>query len=211
MKLRFGKYKLNFNKIYKENLFMGDNSISGRGSNLNQTLVLRKELLPLLRNLDIKKLLDVPCGDFNWMRHINFEDIEYIGGDIVKRLVKENKNYYGNTNRSFQHIDLTSSKLPEADAIFCRDCLVHLNYNQIFNALKNIKKSNIKYLMTTTFSDRQENTDLSIGIWRPLNLRKAPFSFPEPAKLLNEKCPEGNGEWSDKCIGVWKVDDIIII
>lgn len=210
LKLKFNSYRLNFRRIYKNNLFKGDSSISGRGSNLDQTIVLREELVPLLRKLDIKKLLDVPCGDFNWMRHIKFEDIEYIGGDIVKKLVKENINSYSSKKCNFLYIDLTSSKLPEADTIFCRDCLVHLNYKQIFNALKNIKRSNIKYLMATTFSDREENIDLSSGIWRPLNLCKAPFNFPEPIELLNEKCPEGNGEWHDKCVGVWKVDDIVI-
>src|SRR4030042_5762513 len=86
--LKPNKYRLDFNEIYENNLFEGDNSISGKGSNLDQTIVLRKELVPLLRKLNIKKFLDVPCGDFNWMQHIDFGDIEYIGGDVVEKLVE---------------------------------------------------------------------------------------------------------------------------
>lgn len=210
LKLKPNNYKLNFSEIYNDNLFGGNESISGRGSNFDQTIVLQEQLVPLLKKLNVKNFLDVPCGDFNWMRHINFEDIKYVGGDIVENLVKDNQKKFSNQNRSFQYIDLTSSRLPDADAIFCRDVLVHLNYGQIFDALKNMKKSNIKYLMTTTFTNRQENSDLIEGIWRPLNLQKAPFNFPQPVELLNEKCPEGNnGEWADKCIGVWKVEDLV--
>lgn len=208
LKLKPNKHKLNFDEIYNKNLFEGNESISGRGSNLDQTIVLKKELVPLLKKLDVKKFLDVPCGDFNWMRHIDFGNIEYVGGDIVENLVKENQKKFSNQNHNFHYIDLISSKLSDADAIFCRDVLVHLNYMQIFKVLKNIKKANIKYLMATTFTDRQENQDLIEGIWRPLNLQKPPFNFPEPKELLNERCPEGNGEWADKCIGVWKVEDL---
>lgn len=208
LKLKPNNHKLNFNEIYNKNLFEGNESISGRGSNLDQTIVLKEELVPLLKKLDVKKFLDVPCGDFNWMRHIDFDNIEYVGGDIVENLVKENQEKFSNQNHNFHYIDLTSSKLPDADTIFCRDVLVHLNYMQIFKALKNIKKANIKYLMATTFTDRQKNQDLIEGIWRPLNLQKAPFNFPQPIELLNEKCPEGNGEWTDKCIGVWKVENL---
>lgn len=210
LKLMPNNHKLDFKEVYNKNLFEGDESISGRGSSLGQTMVLKEKLIPLLEELDVKIFLDVPCGDFNWMQHINFGDIKYIGGDIVENLIEENKKRFGNMNHDFQYIDLTSSTLPDADAIFCRDVFVHLNYIQIFKALKNIKKSNIKYLMTTIFTDRQENKDLTDGVfWRPLNLQKSPFNFSQPIKLLNEKCPEGNyGEWADKCVGVWKVKDL---
>jgi len=204
-----GNYQLNFEQVYKNNLFKGDDSLSGTGSNLDQTIVLRRELIPLLKKLDIKTFLDVPCGDFSWMRYIYFEDIVYMGGDIVEILVKENQKQYGNASRHFLHIDLMTSALPKVDAIFCRDCFVHLNYSQIFKAIRNIKKSGATYFMTTTFTNRKNNQDLLQGIWRPLNLQKYPFNFSEPIEILNEECPEGGkGEWMDKCIGVWRIDTL---
>jgi hypothetical protein len=206
--LKPNKYKLDFDKVYEDNLFAGDDSISGKGSNLDQTLVLRQEIVPLLVKLNVKRFLDVPCGDFNWMQHIDFGDVEYIGGDVVRKLVKINQEKFGKPSRSFQYIDIISTRLPEADAVFCRDVFVHLNYDQIFKALRNIKKSKIKYLMATTFPRHHENVDLTEHIWRSLDLQKPPFNFPEPVELLNEKCPEGGGEWSDKSIGVWKVEDL---
>jgi hypothetical protein len=201
-------YRLSFDEVYQKNLFAGDESLSGRGSNLDQTIVLRRDLISLLQKFNVKTFLDLPCGDFNWMRYVDFGGIDYIGGDVVKSLVVKNQKQFGDAKHRFAHLDLISSMLPPADAIFCRDCLVHLNYQQIFQALHNIKKSGIKYLMTTTFITH-DNDDLSY-IWRPLNLQKPPFCFPKPLELLNEECPEWNGEWTDKCMGVWEIDSLFI-
>jgi hypothetical protein len=53
------------------------------------------------------------------------------------------------------------------------------------------------------------NADL-IGddIWRPLNLELPPFNFPKPVKLINEQCTEGNGEYTDKHLGLWFLDEV---
>ncbi len=84
------RYSLDFSKVYRENLFQGDDSISGQGSDLKQTEVLREELPKCLNELGVKVLLDIPCGDFNWMRHVDVGDIKYIGGDIVDELIESN-------------------------------------------------------------------------------------------------------------------------
>jgi hypothetical protein len=94
------------------------------------------------------------------------------------------------------------------DAIFCRDSLVHFSYEMIFEALENIKRSGAKYLMTTHFVDQNENKDIITGGWRPLNLTMAPFNFPDPVEVINEKCTEMDGAFSDKSIGVWSVAEL---
>lgn len=203
-----GNYALDFNQVFDENLFENDESVSGAGSTLDQTAVLRQALPPLLKQLETRVLLDVPCGDFNWMQHVDFSDFVYIGGDIVEKLIELNNARFSNVNRSFLKLNLVSDPLPEADIIFCRDCLVHLNFEQCRNVIQNIKRSKARYLLTTTFSEHMENVDLTSGIWRTLNLQAAPFNFPEPVFLLNEKCTEANNQFSDKCIGAWKVADL---
>ena len=202
------KHKLDFTEVYEKNLFESGESVSGVGSELNNTIVIRRELQEIINNLSIKSFLDLPCGDFNWMQHVDFEKTNYIGGDIVDSLITSNNIKYKNNLRSFFYIDLTKSYLPEVDAVFCRDCIVHLNFEQAFNAIKNIKASGSKYLLTTTFINRNENIDLDSGIWRTLNLQLPPFYFPEPIKLINEECTEGDGHFNDKCIGVWAIDDL---
>jgi hypothetical protein len=201
-------YKIDFDKVFKENLFEGKDSVSGAGSTLDQTVVLREQLPEILKILKTKNLLDIPCGDFNWMQNVELNDIKYVGADIVEDLVIRNNNLFKNKNRLFVKADLVNGPLPEADTIFCRDCLVHLNFKQCFRAIKTIKLSGARYLLTTTFSERHDNVDLNAGIWRTLNLQVSPFNFPNPEYLINEKCTEADCKFSDKCIGVWEINNL---
>ena len=200
-----------FTRIYKENRWKSQDSKSGEGSSLEQTESIRKELPVIIKELGIKRLLDIPCGDFHWMKSITeLEYIEYIGGDIVEELIELNKKHES-VNRSFVKIDLIKDPLPQADAILVRDCFIHLSLADIIRALSNIKKSGISYIFTTTYLNRSENPDIQTGQWRPLNLQKKPFSLPEPLKLIDENCSLGDGQYSDKRLGVWdlsKIDNI---
>ena len=77
------------------------------------------------------------------------------------------------------------------------------------NFVDNVSESGIKYLLTTTFPDRDHNPRISAGSWRPINLQIPPFSFPEPIKIINEECTESGGIYKDKSLGLWKIADII--
>ena len=98
--------------------------------------------------------------------------------------------------------------LPKADILFCRDCLVHLSNEDIAKSIQNIRQSDITYLLTTTFTQCDENHDIVTGDWRIINLEKPPFNFPKPMSLINEKCTEGDGTYADKSLGLWKISDI---
>jgi hypothetical protein len=196
-----------FNDIFAHNGWSGDESVSGLGSSLSQTQVLIDTLPALLSKYGAKTMLDIPCGDFHWMKRVDLSAVTYLGGDIVASVVERNKQH--ETGKvSFRHLDLTTSELPKVDVIFCRDCLVHFAYSDLRRALDNICKSGSTYLLTTTFPDRERNHDIATGEWRPLNLRKAPFNFPQPIELINEKCTEADGIFADKSMALWKIDDI---
>jgi hypothetical protein len=49
-----------------------------------------------------------------------------------------------------------------------------------------------------------------VGKWRPLNMQLPPFNFPNPICIINEKCTEGEGEFKDKSLGLWRLKDIIL-
>jgi hypothetical protein len=89
--------------------------------------------------------------------------------------------------------------------IFVRDCFVHLSYKDIDSAIKNIKSSASKYLLTTTFTNHHLNVDILTGEWRPLNLQVQPFNFSTPILVINENCTEGNGEFIDKSMALWEI------
>jgi SAM-dependent methyltransferase len=197
-----------FENIIESNLKVGDESVCGPGSCLAQTAEIRHRLPMLIADLNIRTLLDVPCGDFYWMKHVRLGIEEYIGGDIVPTLVEQNRKRFGDSKRTFLHLDIMRDYLPRVDLILCRDCLVHFPSAAIINTLKNFKRSQSQYLLTTSFTEPRPNTEIPMGGWRPLNLQLPPFNFPQPLRLINEKCTEVNGTYWDKCLALWRLDDL---
>jgi hypothetical protein len=153
-------------------------------------------------------MLDVPCGDYHWMNEVDLGGVAYTGGDIVRELVDRNLVTHAREGVAFQYVDLVSGPLPRADLVFCRDCLVHFSFEDVLSAFETIRASGAKYLLTTTFVDREKNHDIPTGSWRPLNLEKPPFGLPAPLRLVDEECTEGGGVHRDKALGLWRVEDL---
>jgi len=197
-----------FNKIYRRNEWGGKESVSGRGSDLSQTRAIIEDFPTLFREFSISTMLDIPCGDFHWMQHVDLSEISYIGADIVDELVKLNAKKYSTDQIGFNKIDLIKDKLPCVDLVFCRDCLVHLSFQDALKALSNISSSGSKFILTTSFTDRHINKDIQTGQWRTLNLGQPPFNFPKPLKIIVENCTEGDGIYRDKSLCLWRLQDI---
>ena len=126
-----------FTDICRKNKWAGKESLSGPGSSLCQTTAVLNELPKLCADFDVQTLLDIPCGDFHWMRHVRLGHIDYTGADIVTNLIQQNRRYE-TLNIHFCKLDLIEDRMPKADLVLCRDCLVHLSYKDIFRALRNI-------------------------------------------------------------------------
>ncbi len=200
--------KERFAHIYQTNLWGSDESISGSGSVLEQTRAIRAQLPVLLKELKVTSMLDLPCGDLGWMREVDLSGIEYWGGDIVPELVARHQEEFRGTGRRFAVLDLTRDALPPVDLVFCRDCLVHLSTKHLWEAVANLKRSDARWLLTTTFPEHTENRDIDDGDWRLLNLERAPFHFPAPTALLNEGCTEHDGAFADKSLGLWRIAEL---
>jgi hypothetical protein len=198
-----------FARIYETNLWGSGGSPSGLGSGLDATARLRAALPPLIRKLGVRTLLDVPCGDCGWISQLDL-GCEYIGADIVPDLIERNRTGYAKAHPDwrFAHLDLTSDPLPRADLVLSRDCLVHLSFHNIQRALENVKASGSKWLLTTTFTEHEENQDIIDGDWRLLNLQKAPFHLPAPQTVILEGCTEAGGAYTDKAMGLWRIADL---
>lgn len=196
-----------FTLIYAKNIWGSAESRSGTGSTLGETVSLRQSLPALLRQFQIASLLDIPCGDFHWMSAVDLGNVIYTGADIVAELVDDTSRKYRQPGRQFVCLDLLTDALPAADAILCRDCLVHLPNNMVLRALGNIRRSGATYLLATTFPAHPGNPDIDLGYWRPINLQRAPFHLPEPLALLHEGNPDPL--YADKCLGLWRVADLL--
>jgi SAM-dependent methyltransferase len=206
--LRFLPREAVFTRRYRQGGWQGDESVSGLGSGEEQTRAIRSALPRLLQETGARSLLDIPCGDFNWMEDVELGVERYIGADIVDDLVAENRRRFADDRHEFVKIDVVRDRLPEVDVVFCRDCLVHLSSSDVLEALRNIKSSGSRHLLTTTFTGRAENEEILTGEWRPINLEKAPFCLPAPLTLVDEGCTEYGGRYADKSLGLWRIADL---
>jgi len=195
-----------FRLIHAKNIWSSAESISGGGSTLQQTQHLRQQLPGLLRHLQVQRLLDLPCGDFHWMSQVDLTGIDYVGADIVPDLVAETKRRHGRPGFEFIYLDLINDPLPAADAVLCRDCLVHLPNAMVTQALANLRRSSASYLLATSFPAHTANSDIEPGRWRPINLQAPPFCLPEPLLVVHEGNPET--QYGDKMLGVWRLADL---
>jgi SAM-dependent methyltransferase len=194
-----------FTEHYRMNAWLGEESRSGNGSSLYSTRIIRAELPQLLIDFQVHSVLDIPCGDFNWMQLLDLP-AHYVGADIVEEIIVANQLRYASPMRSFVRLDLTTDPLPKVDLVLCRDCLVHLSFRHIQDALLNIKRSHSMLLLATTHPLLEKNHDIVTGEWRRLNLQAPPFSLPKPVILIDEKCQDRAG--LDKHLGLWRVSDI---
>ena len=152
-----------FRRIYETNLWGSEQSRSGHGSAADQTAHLRERLPELLRRYEIRTLLDIPCGDFGWMRNVDLGEVDYTGADIVPAIVEALERDFGSERRRFRLLDLTKDDLPACDLVFCRDCLVHLSLANIRRAFANLRRSGSRFLLTTTFTEEPANADIADG------------------------------------------------
>jgi hypothetical protein len=197
-----------FTNIYHGNKWVGAQSVSGTGSDASQTRTIIDQLPKLFSEHKIKSILDIPCGDFLWMKELDLTGIEYIGGDIVQDLINENQTNYHSDSVRFQRLNLLTDELPSANLVLCRDCLVHFSFDDIFKAIEAISNSGCEYFLTTTFADRTVNHNITTGDWRPINLEIAPFHFPKPIRLINEECMENRALYRDKSLGLWRIEEL---
>jgi SAM-dependent methyltransferase len=199
-----------FTKYYASNFWHDAQSLSGPGSNLEQTAVIRKQLPSLFESYGIRTVLDIPCGDFSWMKEVPLIISQYIGADIVDDLVNTNNAQYADRCRSFTKLDAVKDDLPCVDLILSRDCFVHFSVNDIMAALRNFQRSGSSYLLTTTFTDRKHNISIETGGWRPINLEAPPFNLPPPTQIVNEQCTQHGGRYRDKSLALWKLENIAV-
>jgi hypothetical protein len=71
-----------FTSYANSNKWGASESLSGKGSSLEATSTLREHLEKLIAELGISSLLDIPCGDFNWMPYA-LKEAGFYGGMIL--------------------------------------------------------------------------------------------------------------------------------
>jgi SAM-dependent methyltransferase len=164
-------------------------SASGPGSSLAAAASTIRMLRRVLAEREIRSILDLGCGDWNWMRtlglpHLNQgKDVRYLGWEANADLVAALESDFGQTGRiEFQLQDITTAAFPPADLIIARDVLFHLPIHLGRCVIDKIRSS-CRFLLSTSFLNEPQNSDiqsyLPIENWGfyPINLNVSPYDL----------------------------------
>jgi len=204
LRLRLTPKSKRFHEIYRTFHWNGGGeTLSGAGSTIVATEMIRKELPAYLASVDCRMLLDLGCGDFNWMRMVDLP-CKYIGADIVDDVIKQNQVHYGGQQCSFVVLDGVSESLPlGVDVILCREVLFHLSFADVFALLENVKASDARILVATNMTGVEINRDIFTGGFRPIDLRLPPFNFPAPHHMIPDQ-----GIARNRYLCAWNVKEL---
>jgi SAM-dependent methyltransferase len=172
-------------------------SASGPGSTLDATTPIRSFIERIISEYSVETIVDIGCGDWNWMSQVNLGRATYLGLDVVPETVEMNKQRFGDRqNVSFEFTNAIQQVPPAGDLVIIRDVLFHLSNDNAFSVLQNINRSGSKLLLTTTFPDIESNADLerygaNIDGWgyRPINVEASPFNLLNPIDSVEEPEP----------------------
>ncbi|MGG5817693.1 class I SAM-dependent methyltransferase [Falsiroseomonas sp. HW251] len=194
-----------FSAVYRDGIWVhreGQDSRSGIGSTSDATQLLRSRLKAVLDELHCRRLVDVGCGDFNWMRHVQ-GDWDYIGLDIVEDVIARNAERYGGPRRAFQVLDATRDPLPAGDVVLCREVLFHLSHASALGAVRNMAASGARWLVATSDMQFWFNADIRDGDYRRLNLCRPPFRLPPPQRIIPD-----DSVAPGRVLGIWPMESV---
>ncbi len=193
-----------FERINARNQWGSAESVSGSGSTLANTDNIRAALPSLFAELGVRKVVDVACGDFNWMSHVVAETgIDYVGFDIVPAQVEANMARYGGPNVRFEVFDITCG-VPDApaDLVLFRDCMLHLSFAHGQAALRNISQMQAKWVLLSNYSNVPQNSDIPTGRHRMIDVCKAPYILPNPKRKIDEN-------EDSKALSLWERQSLV--
>lgn len=159
---------------------------SGGGSTQTNTVVYRKYLQKFLKDHNIKTVVDIGCGDWEFSKLLKWDGINYIGYDVVKSVIEKADSQHGSNHIHFVHANFLNEDLPEADLLICKDVLQHLNQDEIVRFLPQLKK--YKHCLIT--NDYKPESFKNKGSHKRdafINLKKPPFNI-KGENVLKYKC-----------------------
>lgn len=204
LRMRLSPRTATFGKAYATQAWGSAESGSGIGSELGATASLREYLPEVFKRLGVRSVLDAPCGDWNWMRRVDLAGVDYVGADVVPDVVARNAAAHARPGVRFMVADLTQDDLTRADLVLCRDCWIHLSFQDCAAMLENFRRSGAEWLLISNSPQVAQNVNQFTGAtWRYLNLQQAPFHFPPPLEARKDHYDHTGFE-----ITLWRIADL---
>jgi SAM-dependent methyltransferase len=149
---------------------------SGSGSSPANTREYRRFLTAYMRERQIKSVIDVGCGDWQFSRLINWTGIDYLGVDVVPAVIGHNWARYARPQVRFECGDvLNGYQLPDADLVLVKDLFQHWPDTAIHELEPRLRG---RRALLTYDQNAGTHTDIEPGGYRPLDLQMLPFGWP---------------------------------
>ena len=140
------------------------NHASGPGGLGNHfSAAARKLLADIFVTFHIKSMVDIPCGDWEYMQWVNLTGVDYHGFDISKVLIQRHQRRFLRPGVQFDVLNLVTTVPPKADLVLSREMWFHVRPEVGARALRNVRASGARYQITSTHPDVKANkipTDL---------------------------------------------------
>jgi SAM-dependent methyltransferase len=167
-----------FETIYNRNIWGGG---SGAGSNPQIARDYMNFLQAFLANNNIRSVVDIGCGDWQFSQFINFGNASYLGIDVVPSVIAANQQRFGvRANTTFVCANPLdgSYQVPGGDLLLMKDVLQHLSNANVAKLLALTRRFKFA-LITNAYAP--VNDDCENGDTRPLDIRVAPFNLAHAA------------------------------
>lgn len=163
-----------FNDIYRTRHWGNG---SGPGSSVKNTTRYRWFIQNFLISNNIKSVVDIGCGDWQFSRHIDWKGVHYLGLDVSDVVLANTKNFAGE-GIEFREIDAVHDELPTADLVIIKDVLQHWNNQDVLKFLPKLNNFRTA-LITNGFPPERRhalNKNIKTGQQRPIDLGRPPFN-----------------------------------
>lgn len=167
---------------------------SGPGSTKEYSEPYREFLEDFIAKHDIRSILDLGCGDFEIMRHVDISGaVWYVGIDCIIERVQANRtiaaHLVGCGPRTFACDDartIDPSYVLGFDLVLMKDVLQHWSSSEVQawinryarDLVKQVRPADMpitRFLITNCNYGSTVNTDIETGGWRALDITKPPF------------------------------------
>ena len=165
-----------FQEIYESNEWVHG---SGEGSLDVHTRGYRAFLQNFLAEKQIRSVVDMGCGDWQFSQLVDWRGIDYRGYDVAPFVIERNSEVHGRDGVAFALYSGDAAELPAADLLIAKDVLQHLPNQAVLGILPHLAK--YKYALLTNCTDPKDrdrvNGDIPLGGFRYLDLRLPPFNL----------------------------------
>jgi SAM-dependent methyltransferase len=141
-------------------------------------------LVDFINSNQIQSVVDLGCGTWEFSRYIDWGNVNYLGVDVVEKVVQLNQKKFGKQNITFIQGDILAMPLPDAELMVCKDVLQHLQHEDIKVFLERTKKYKHRLITNDLAISDIDSVDITNdnrenvirGDNRPLDLTKPPFN-----------------------------------